>query len=97
MGKFIGLLLTMVCIWAGLEIYNEGLHGAFGGALASLEDGEQTGGPTDTRTAPQRAGANRIYTHRDRGRLLIILRGKRRGDVEALAQETNWAGAAFRI
>ena len=57
MGKFIGLLLTMVCIWAGLEIYNEGLHGAFGGGLASLEDGEQTGGPTDTRTAPQRAGA----------------------------------------
>lgn len=29
--------------------------------------------------APQRAGANRIYTHRDRGRLLIILRGKRLG------------------
>ena len=28
---------------------------------------------------PQRAGANRIYTHRDRGRLLIILRGKRLG------------------
>jgi DNA-binding transcriptional MerR regulator len=29
--------------------------------------------------APQRAGANRIYTHRDRARLLIILRGKRLG------------------
>jgi len=29
--------------------------------------------------APQRAGANRIYTNRDRGRLLIILRGKRLG------------------
>ena len=57
MGKFIGLLLTVVCIWAGLEVYNEGLHGAFGGALASLEGGDQAGGPTDTRTAPQRAGA----------------------------------------
>jgi DNA-binding transcriptional MerR regulator len=28
---------------------------------------------------PQRAGANRVYTHRDRGRLQIILRGKRLG------------------
>ena len=28
---------------------------------------------------PQRVGANRVYTHRDRGRLLIILRGKRLG------------------
>lgn len=57
MGKFIGLLLTLVCIWAGLEVYNEGLHGAFGGALASLGDAEQAGRPADTRTVPQRAGA----------------------------------------
>jgi DNA-binding transcriptional MerR regulator len=28
---------------------------------------------------PQRAGSNRVYTHRDRARLLIILRGKRLG------------------
>jgi DNA-binding transcriptional MerR regulator len=28
---------------------------------------------------PQRAGANRIYTYRDRARLLLILRGKRLG------------------
>jgi DNA-binding transcriptional MerR regulator len=28
---------------------------------------------------PQRAGANRVYTYRDRARLLIILRGKRLG------------------
>jgi DNA-binding transcriptional MerR regulator len=29
--------------------------------------------------SPQRAGANRIYTQRDRGRLILILRGKRLG------------------
>ena len=29
--------------------------------------------------SPQRAGTTRVYTHRDRGRLLIILRGKRLG------------------
>ena len=28
---------------------------------------------------PQRAGSNRIYTYRDRARLLLILRGKRLG------------------
>jgi len=28
---------------------------------------------------PQRVGATRVYSHRDRGRLLIILRGKRLG------------------
>ncbi len=29
--------------------------------------------------APQRAGTTRVYTHRDRARLVLILRGKRLG------------------
>lgn len=29
--------------------------------------------------APRRAGNTRVYTHKDRGRLMIILRGKRLG------------------
>ena len=29
--------------------------------------------------APQRAGTTRVYTRRDRGRLMLILRGKRLG------------------
>jgi len=29
--------------------------------------------------APQRAGTTRVYTHRDRARLMLILRGKRLG------------------
>ena len=29
--------------------------------------------------APQRAGSNRVYTYRERARLLIVLRGKRLG------------------
>jgi DNA-binding transcriptional MerR regulator len=36
---------------------------------------------------PQRAGANRVYTYRDRARLLIILRGKRLGFSLARIQE----------
>lgn len=37
--------------------------------------------------SPQRAGANRIYSHRDRARLLIILRGKRLGFSLALVKK----------
>ncbi len=37
--------------------------------------------------APQRAGANRVYSHRDRARLLIILRGKRLGFSLALVKK----------
>ena len=36
---------------------------------------------------PQRAGATRVYTYRDRARLLIILRGKRLGFSLALIQK----------
>jgi DNA-binding transcriptional MerR regulator len=37
--------------------------------------------------APRRVGANRVYTYRDRARLLIILRGKRLGFSLARIQE----------
>jgi len=37
--------------------------------------------------SPQRAGANRVYSHRDRARLLIILRGKRLGFSLALVKK----------
>jgi DNA-binding transcriptional MerR regulator len=37
--------------------------------------------------SPQRAGSNRVYTYRDRARLLIILRGKRLGFSLALVKK----------
>jgi DNA-binding transcriptional MerR regulator len=37
--------------------------------------------------APRRAGATRVYTRRDRARLLIVLRGKRLGFSLATIQE----------
>ena len=37
--------------------------------------------------SPRRVGANRVYTYRDRARLLIILRGKRLGFSLARIQE----------
>jgi hypothetical protein len=57
MGKFIGLLLSVVCIWVALEVYNEGLDNAFGGALAQLGDGDGSAAAHDGRSIPQRAGA----------------------------------------
>jgi len=52
MGKLIGLLLTVAAIWVGLEVYQHGVGGAFGGVLA----GESAvAGPAPT--TPQRAGA----------------------------------------
>ena len=51
MGKLIGIALMVVGLWVGLEVFQNGTEGAFGGILG--------GGRTDeeTRTsAPQRAG-----------------------------------------
>jgi hypothetical protein len=56
MSKLIGLVLIVIGIWVGLEVYQNGTHGAFGGALAALGDGPGEDGVRDTRTAPQRAG-----------------------------------------
>ena len=33
MGKLFGIVVIVVGLWAGLEIYNEGSANAFGGAL----------------------------------------------------------------
>jgi len=73
MGKIIGLLMTVVGVWVGVEIYLNGTQNAFGGALAFLEDGDG-GELRDPRTVPQRAGdkARRAHQQADdrRNRLL---------------------------
>ena len=56
MGKIFGILLVVVGIWLGLEVYQNGMQGAFGGAMASLggsADEQTVGNP---RSVPQRAG-----------------------------------------
>ena len=73
MGKIIGLLMTVVGVWIGVEVYLNGTQNAFGGALAFLEESDE-GGARDTRTVPQRAGdkARRAHQQADdrRNRLL---------------------------
>jgi hypothetical protein len=36
LGRLFGLVLLVLAIWAGAEIFNNGFDGAFGGALARL-------------------------------------------------------------
>jgi hypothetical protein len=56
MGKILGILLVVVGIWLGLEVYLNGMQGAFGGALASLEGSADEQAIRDPRSVPQRAG-----------------------------------------
>jgi hypothetical protein len=36
MGRIFGILFIVVAVWTGVEIYNEGMSGAFGGAFVRL-------------------------------------------------------------
>ncbi len=62
MGKIIGLLMTVVGVWIGAEIYLNGTQNAFGGALAFLEESDD-GDVRDPRTVPQRAGDKARRAH----------------------------------
>lgn len=52
MGRVIGLLLVVVGIWVGIEVYTNGTQNALGGIFAS--ESEQA--VRDPRSVPQRAG-----------------------------------------
>jgi hypothetical protein len=38
MARVFGVLLIVLGVWAGMEIYTKGMRGAFGGALARFEE-----------------------------------------------------------
>ncbi len=73
MGKIFGILMLVVSLWIGMEIYQNGMEGALGGRLAFVGDSD---GPenVERRTVPQRAGdaARRAQNFREerRNRLL---------------------------
>jgi hypothetical protein len=56
MGKMIGILLIVLGVWVGMEVYTEGTSNAFGGKLAFLSDGE--GSPDDGEAPVRRVGTN---------------------------------------
>lgn len=55
MSRVLSLLLAVAALWVGLEVYNNGLDGAFGGRLAALTGDRSSEAPRAS--APQRAGA----------------------------------------
>jgi hypothetical protein len=63
MGRIFAILLIVLMIWVGLELYLEGPRNAFGGAFASLMAEPNTPGLDRQLSAPKRAGAavNRAY------------------------------------
>jgi hypothetical protein len=63
MGKVFGILLVVVGIWLGLEVYQKGTQEAFGGALASLGGYAEEQAAGTPRTVPQRAGADVERAH----------------------------------
>jgi hypothetical protein len=54
MGKVFGILLVVLGIWIGMELYLKGTAGALGGALTLMEGSDVQ--DVDHRTTPQRAG-----------------------------------------
>jgi len=55
MGRIISLLLAVLGIWVAVEVYTNGVNGAFDGALARF-GGESAEEEATPGTAPQRAG-----------------------------------------
>jgi hypothetical protein len=75
MSRLIGMLLMVVAIWVGVEVYLNGTQGAFGGALASLDGSAGTDATArDPRTIPQRAGAavGRAHEEADQRRSRLL-------------------------
>ncbi len=58
MGRMMGILMIMCGVWIGLEIYNEGMAGAFGGKLAWFGEPIESvrKDPVENRSITQRVG-----------------------------------------
>jgi hypothetical protein len=63
MGKMFGLVMLITALWVGMEVYQQGADGAFGGAFAALGDSDGDGAPHDGRSIPRRAGDKAQAAH----------------------------------
>ena len=63
MGKLFGLILIVLGVWIGIEVYDKGMDGAFGGAFAwvsaPLPSNESAGAAREVKSGSlaQRVGA----------------------------------------
>ena len=65
MGKVFGILMLVVAMWTGAEVYNKGTANAFGGILTSLgwvEAAPETAAPT---SAGRRVGSAVVGAHEE--------------------------------
>ena len=76
MQKLIGIIVIVIGIWVGIEVYTQGVDGAFGGIFASLGGDEAPSQQSQPNAAPstprahssvvQRAG-DRVQADIDKG------------------------------
>ena len=57
MAKVFGILLIVLGIWAGSEVYNKGAANAFGGALVALGFEDEAPDSAEPPSLGQRSGA----------------------------------------
>jgi hypothetical protein len=71
MGKVIGILLLVLAVWVGIEIYTKGSTEAFGGALTWLGGEQPSAEASDGRSSMRRiedSVRSNIHTGAQRGR-----------------------------
>lgn len=54
MGRIFGILFIVVMVWVGLEVFTEGVSGAFGGLFARIP-GVEASEPAASRSTMERA------------------------------------------
>lgn len=67
MQKVFGILLIVLAVWVGLEVFTKGMDGAFGGLLAShthAQAGVEAGGSLPNRVRDRVDGAMRYSEER---------------------------------
>ena len=77
MSRLLGLILFVLAVWAGVEIFDKGVDGAFGG----LFTGFRTPAATQSGSLPQRIGA-KVRADMERG-------AQRDGVVDSDDQDTD--------
>jgi hypothetical protein len=62
MGRIFGILFIVLAVWTGIEVYNEGMSGAFGGAFVRLGLAEEEADLDDVPVAGRAARRlNELY------------------------------------
>ncbi len=68
MGRLFGIVLIVLGVWVGAEVFSKGVHGAFGGRLAPLAGAEPEAEPAAPTTERAAQAVERAYDQAE-GRL----------------------------